>query len=202
MHSKQYKKLGFDSIHDLDNFLNREDVKQMIGPEKYDHYKELWTSDYKYKVMGETGKPKVKGKLNWLALMATPMAWYGYRRMYGLVFSLCGIFALLSFAELFYGVDTSLGMVIVLLALIFMSKNMYLSHLVRCTKKIDAMPDQDSVDNFLKWRKGTSTGLAVITTTFVLGIMIYVSVIMALELMEALHEMGFYAGGNPLYPIY
>lgn len=201
MNAKKFLKLGFNSIDILEKFLNRDDVKHMIGAKKYDHFRELWIANYKYKVMGETSKPKVKGKLNWLALIATPMAWYGYRRMYGLVFSLCGIFALLSFVDLFFGVDTSIGMMIVLLVLIFTSKDMYLGHLVRCTKKIDAMPNQERVDNFLKWRNGTSAGLAVITTTFIFGIMTYVSVIMAIELTKALHETGLYTD-NPLYPMY
>ncbi len=192
MNAKQFKKLGFDTKEQLEKFLDRDDVKHMIGEEKYDHYHELWLSNFSSSVIGEP-RSKIEGTFNWLALWASPLAWYGYRRMYGLVFSLCGIFTLLSFVDLLFGVDTSIGMMAVFLVLIFTSKDLYLGHLQRCTKKIDAMSSQEQGDNFLKWRNGTSTGLAVFTTLFLLVVSTYVAIMMSIQLSEALQASGLYS---------
>ena len=199
MNAKHFKKLGFESIHDLEKFLNRDDIKHMIGKEKYDHFRELWLSSYASSVMGEP-KKKIEGKFNWLALIASPLVWYAYRRMYALVFSLCGVFAVLSFVKLFFDIDTIPGLMAVFLVLVFTSKNIYLGHLVRCTKKIDAMSSQEKVANFLKWRKSTSTGLAVLTTLFLAAVTAYVAVSMAERLMNELNSQMY--SGESLYPEY
>ena len=187
MNAKQFKKLGFETIDDLERFLNRDDVKHMIGKEKYDHFRELWLSQYASAVMGEK-KKKVEGSFNWLALTASPLAWYGYRRMYALVFSLCGIFVALSFGDYFFGMDTSLPLMVVFLILVFMSKDMYLGHLVSCTKKIDAMPNQERVEEFLKWRKGPSVALATFTTLFLIAITAYITMLMAESIINELNN--------------
>lgn len=159
MHPKQYKKLGFDSIHDLENFLNREDVKQMVG-DNYDHYRELWLSNYAYGVMNEP-KTKVKGKTNWLAIVASPIVWLAYRRMYAPALGFVATLVALVFCEQYFDFSIGSGMGGAMLVLAFMSKDMYFDHIVRCTRKIDAMPNQERVDQFLKWRKGTSILFAV-----------------------------------------
>lgn len=200
MNTKQFKKLGFESIEQLEAFLGRDDVRHMIGEEKYDHFRTLWLSRYASAVNGEP-KKKIEGSFNWLALFASPLAWYGYRRMYALVFSLCGVFAALSFFDLYLGFDTSIPMTIAFLVLVFMSKDMYLGHLVRCTKKIDAMQDKEAAEEYLKWRKGPSTALAVLTTLFLLAVTLYVAVIMALELSEALQQSMYQTEELP-YPEY
>jgi|GEM_PF-2245207 len=200
MREKQFKKLGFETIQELENFLNRDDVKQMIGAEKYDHYCELWLSNYASSVMGEP-KKKIEGKFNWLAFIASPLAWYGYRRMYALVTAFCAAFAVLSFTDIFFGVDTSLGMLAAFLVLIFMSKDVYLGHLVKCTKKIDSMQSQEQVECFLERRRGTSTALAVFTTLFFLAVTVYVAFVMAEELMNEMNAQMYRTGGYP-YPAY
>ena len=48
------KKQGFESLQDLEEFFDREDVKHMIGEKKYERIREFWIRHYRGNVLSET----------------------------------------------------------------------------------------------------------------------------------------------------
>ena len=62
LNAKSFKVMGFETLSDLEAFLDREDVKTLIG-DKYDHYRELWLETFDRKV-NKAEKVKIKGRFN------------------------------------------------------------------------------------------------------------------------------------------
>lgn len=179
MNAKQYKKLGFETLEDLEAFLSRKDVKTMIG-ENYDHYRELWLSKFDSAV-NKAPKKKIKGAFNWLALGCF-MIWAAYRKMYGLFWTVLLMLSALTFAEIYYDFDGTKGLTGAWIVLAFMSKDMYFQHLLGAVKKLDKMESQDERDRFLKRREGVSKLYAwlafpvfCIVSIFVIAIASYIS---------------------------
>lgn len=171
-----YDKLGIYSLHDLEVFLDREDVVVMIG-KNYDHYREYWLADYRRKIMREP-KQKIKGSFNWLAFFLTP-AWFGYRRMYAWILGLSVAMGCLAFIEEYFELEASTGsMTGIGIAFALLSKGLYLQHLVKCTEKIDGMPNRERKERFMTLRSGVSIALSILSVQFLL-VVVFLGLILA-----------------------
>lgn len=153
MNKKQYQNLGFNTRGDLEDFLNRKDIKSIIG-ENYDHYRELWLAQYD-RIVNNEPKKKVKGAFNWLALLSF-LVWAAYRKLYSSFFALFVLMVALSFAEAYYDANLSAGLTGIWIVFAFISKDLYLLHLVSVARKLDRMQDEDKKERFLKRREGVS----------------------------------------------
>lgn len=179
LNHKRLSKLGINSLHDLEAILARDDVKIMIG-KNYDHYRSLWINRYRRLVMKEDIE-KEKGGFCWLAFLAC-IAWFGYRRMYMLLFVFIIMIAALVFAETYYDLrSTSLLGLAVFMG--FWGKDFYLDHIIASTQKIDKLPNQERVDRFLKWRTGVSQFWAWVAVP--LSIALNFIVIIVAEMLKA-----------------
>lgn len=153
----------------------------MIG-KNYDHYFDLWISDYKYNVLNEP-KKKVKGSFNWLALLAAPLVWFAYRRMYTYYFVTALMFCAMTFVENYYDLN-SVSLLGAMLVFVIYSKDFYFGHLVGCIKKIDSMPNNERRASYLHWRRGVSVLYAFLAVPvfFVFG---FVTILLAECLKDA-----------------
>ncbi len=177
MHKSQYKKLGFQSIHDLESFLDSDEIKTLIG-KNYDHYRAYYLAGYEHKVMGEA-KKKVRGSFNWLAL-TLGLVWFSYRKMYVFVFSISLVFALISFAEKYYDMEAGAGSTPIVVWLIFAlySKDWYLGGLVKRKNKIQNFTNHERAERYLKRHSGVSVVAAFLSLPFLFAMM-YISIILA-----------------------
>ena len=179
--SKQYEVLGFTSLDDLERFLDREDIKGLIGKNS-DLYRAYWVREYD-KVVNKETRERVKGSFNWLALLSFPI-WAAYRKMYLYFLVYAGIMAVVTFIEEYYLFLLPSGVffpVYVLLAL--MSRDLYLYHLVEISKKMDMLRDFKR-DEFIKRHGGVSKLYAWLALPVFLVLMILTMI------------AGGYAGGH------
>jgi len=160
MIKKRLEKLGFHSIDDLEKFLDRDETKKMIG-KNYDHYRELWIANYYQGVMGEP-KKKVKGRTNWLAIVAYPI-WFAYRKMYAIFFGICVAMAAISFGEVYFNYEIPASAYSGTIILAFMAKDIYFEHLIKQVKKVDNMPNKERKESFYKWHGGVSIIFAILS---------------------------------------
>ncbi|MBL4805017.1 MAG: DUF2628 domain-containing protein [Alphaproteobacteria bacterium] len=150
---KQYEALGFKSLQDLERFLDREDIKQLIG-KNYDLYRAVWVREFD-KVVNKETRDRVKGAFNWLALISFPI-WAAYRKMYMYFFVYAGIMAAITFFEEYYLYTLPAGALLpVYIILAIMSRDLYLHHLVELDKKMDMLRDFKK-EEFIKHHGGVS----------------------------------------------
>ena len=153
LNAKSFKAMGFETLSDLEAFLDREDVKTLIG-DKYDHYRELWLETFDRKV-NKAEKVKIKGRFNWLALLSY-IIWAAYRKMYAHYLAFLFLMAALTFAEVYFGFEVPSGAFVgMFIALALMSKDFYFGNLVEYVKKLDAM-DEGERESYIALRAGTS----------------------------------------------
>ena len=184
MHRITYENLGFNNIKRLEDFLDRDEVKELIG-KNYNHYKELWLDNFNHAVNGMK-KRKIKRRMNWLALIS-PLIWYGYRKMYGAMMAMIAALAAVTFAEVYYGFDIPARAYIALSTLLLItSKDAYFHHIVNSMKKADAMVNKEERKNYLRSRAGVSVFWAVLSLP-----------LLAAVLYIAMH-LASVMSGNPL----
>ena len=178
---KQYEALGFKTLQDLERFLDREDIKQLIG-KNYDLYRAVWVREFD-KVVNKETRDRVKGSFNWLALISFPI-WAAYRKMYMYFFVYAGIMAAITFFEEYYLYTLPAGALLpVYIILAIMSRDLYLHHLVELDKKMDMLRDFKK-EEFIKHHGGVSKLYA--------WLALPAFIILMLVVMFA----GSYAGGN------
>lgn len=162
-----------DSDYELQNFLNKDAVKAFIG-KNYEHFREIWINDY--------AKNKSRGiatarHLNWLALLAGPVTWFAYRKMYimALTFTLC-----YCAATLFeYAISTPLpiaGFVGINVYFACVSKGMYYEHIrAFFSKNHNTSPNE--LEALITRHGGTSTIAAVVGTVLMFASIFVTTVI-------------------------
>lgn len=179
--SKQYEDLGFKSFEDLERFLDREDIKELIG-KNYDLYRAVWVREYD-KVVNKHERERVKGWFNWLALFSFPI-WAAYRKLYLYFFIYTGIMGALTFFEEYFQDPLPTGVffpIYVILAIV--SRDLYLYHVVELDKKMNMLRDYKKQE-FLKHHGGVNKLYA------------WLSLPVFLVLMIAAMIAGGYAGGH------
>ena len=147
----------FKEIDDLEAFLNRDEVKLIIG-KNYDFYKELWLQ-HEQKFKGERKKIQIEGRWNWLAILYIP-AWYGYRKLHSMYWVLLCMFSALFFYESYYNTELLKSTSGIFLVLALMSRSTYLQTIVARVKAYDKLPNKERKEQFLKKYGGESTLLA------------------------------------------
>lgn len=168
---KIFENLGFNSRDDLETFLNREDVINLIG-KNYDHYKTLWLYHYDKKVEKKSPE-KVQGRFNWLGLLA-PFAWLAYRKMYAVLIAVCSVILAVSLIETYMGTEPDISNKIANMAgliLAMTGKQFYFSHVVQSVKKMDKMTSTDKA-RFLSRNGGVSVLWAWLATPVFLVVLI------------------------------
>ncbi|MGH1375343.1 MAG: DUF2628 domain-containing protein [Alphaproteobacteria bacterium] len=121
-------------------------------------------------------KKKVRGSFNWLALFCF-FIWTGYRRMYAVTLTVGLVVAGLCFVEEYYDLSSA-SLAGVWIGTAFISKELYFGHILSCMKKIDAMPNAERVESYLKWRNGTSIVGTILALPVVIALM-FLAVILA-----------------------
>ncbi len=92
---------------DYPTFINNPKVAAFIGKD-YDYFKALWAKDIEKK-KGDAQKIGNMFHWSWLAVLLTPIAWYGYRKMYIAAWSLIGLYTVLAFIDSYYSFDFGSG---------------------------------------------------------------------------------------------
>ncbi|MGH1403937.1 MAG: hypothetical protein ACRBDL_06810 [Alphaproteobacteria bacterium] len=148
----------FKQVGDVEAFLDRDEVRELIG-EKYDFYRELWLQ-HDQKLKGERKKIEVKGRFNLLGVLFLP-AWYGYRKMHGNFWAIAVLFSVIAFYESYYDVEVLPANLITMLFLVFAtySRSMYFQSIYARIKKYDALPNKERKEAYLRKHSGISTAL-------------------------------------------
>jgi hypothetical protein len=124
---------AIDKNFDFDAFINAPTVRAFIG-KNYDHYKEIWGRDY-------AKKKSVTGiissfHLNWLGLLAGPVSWFSYRKMYGAAIGVTIVYCAATLVEYYYGKPfPTAGFVGVNVAIASMAKGQYFAHVMNFLEK-------------------------------------------------------------------
>lgn len=177
MHRNGYQKLGINTIHDLTNLLDREDVKQLIG-KNYDFYRELWLSNYESVVMGEPKKP-IKGRHNIFAFFLFPV-WAGYRKLY----SLLGIIILFilgaALLDTYFGYELSGFSSFIGLFLWLVYQDLYFEHIIKRSRKLDKIHSHERLLAYIKRYGGTSVMSAILSVPVSIAIMFIIAFVIFL----------------------
>lgn len=142
---------------DLEAFLNAPDVREFVGP-GFDDFAKMWRADWAKR--GNITKVLMSMHWNPLAVLASPVTWFAYRKMYahafGIIAVVCGMTLL--FVALHMN-DSNSAFLGGMIAIALMSKSFYFTHVYHTIKKIRALPpDQQSAA--LKKQGGVSVGAA------------------------------------------
>ncbi len=121
----------FDSYEELEDFLNTDDVKRLIG-KNYDKYKNLFLYKYRNTILNQP-KEKVKGNINWPAILALPF-WAAYRKIYSVSAIIAIILSIIVFIEIYFNLN-EINIGIGILACSFFANAMYFDHIVKVIKK-------------------------------------------------------------------
>ena len=115
-----------DSNFDFDAFINAPTVRAFIG-KNYDYYKDIWAKDY-------AKKKSIAGimssfHLNWLGLLAGPVSWFCYRKMYGVAIGITALYCVATLLEYYIGKPiSSTAFVAANVILASMAKGYYFAH--------------------------------------------------------------------------
>jgi hypothetical protein len=124
---------GLNQTFDFDAFINSPDVRTFIG-RNYEHYKSLWSADYAKKQ--SLGHMITSWHLNWLALLAGPVTWYAYRKMFGPAIGLILGYCALTLYQYYNGQGFSPSIFIGgSIGLAFIGKGFYLAYVIRFFEK-------------------------------------------------------------------
>lgn len=118
---------------DFDAFINAPTVRAFIG-KNYDHYKDIWSADY-------AKKKSLTGiitawHLNWLGLLAGPVSWLAYRKMYAAAIGVTLVYCLATFVEFYLGKPfPTAAFVGVNVAVASIGKGQYFAHVMNFIEK-------------------------------------------------------------------
>jgi len=111
-------------------------------------------------VVGENVKMP-KGTFAWL-LLASPVVWFAYRKIWVEVFAISAVLFALILAEEHYEFETGPGAIIgASIVLGFVAKDLYFERIYQRVEKYKKLPSNERKACFLKRHSGTSTMWAV-----------------------------------------
>ena|GEM_PF-4853170 len=111
---------------EFEAFINDPIVTQFIG-KNFEHYKEIWTKDMEGR--DDMNRMPAAYHLNWLALLVSCGAWFGYRKMYRTAFIWLGALIALNLVSDFTGLSSDINNYLFPnLMMALWSKSMYMHH--------------------------------------------------------------------------
>lgn len=185
---KYREKIAYFQDFDYRTFINNPQVEAFIGKD-YEHFKVLWTSDFEKK-KGNALRVITSLHWTWLGVLAGPIVWFSYRKMYKLAWGLVGLFSAATFLEDFFGLHVGSGAYMgANLMLALMAKGYYFEHVVGFFHE-NKDASQAQMAELIATKGGTSTLAAVIM--FVMGIICVIAASILGDLAAG-HQISLFA---------
>ena len=148
--TERYRNFNFDA------FINAPKVKDFIG-NNYEHYRDLWTADY-----AKHGKPErimTSMHFNLLALLMPP-AWFGYRKMWVVLWSWLGLICGMTVLDEIFNADIpAASWTVANVVVAILCKGAYFDHVVKFFETNKNLPGP-ALERAIQRQGGTSVGMA------------------------------------------